>query len=177
MNKMDNLVPFTKENAVSMGRMGGLASVEAKREQRRLNDQLREALYLPVKDEAFATKLTEAGLEPTYAGMVIYNVFQKAGKNAMMARLLFELLGELKPQGVTINNTNIVETDAYKQGYKAGQKDFMEVLPDDILRGIITGEIKLREDGQERDPKVLAECCGLNYTPGSYDHLNNKATQ
>ncbi len=177
MNKLDNLVPFTKENAALYGRKAGLASAESKKEQKRLNEQLREALSLPVRDEAFARKLTEEGLEPTYAGMVIYNVFQKAGKNAMMARLLFELLGELKPQGVTINNTNIVETQAYQDGYKQGQKDFMEVLPDDILRGIITGEIQLREEGQERDPKVLAECCGLDYTPGSYDHYNNKATQ
>ena len=177
MNKLDNLVPFTKENAALYGRKAGLASAESKKEQKRLNEQLREALSLPVRDEAFARKLTEEGLEPTYAGMVIYNVFQKAGKNAMMARLLFELLGELKPQGVTINNTNVIETQAYQDGYKQGQKDFMEVLPDDILRGIITGEIQLREEGQERDPKVLAECCGLTYNPGSYDHYNNKATQ
>ena len=165
MNKKDNLVPFTKENAVSMGRMGGLASVEAKKEQRRLNEQLREALYLPVKDEAFAQKLTDAGLEPTYAGMVIYNVFQKAGKNAMMARLLFELLGELKPQGVTINNTNIVETEAYRKGYHKGQDDFLEVLPDEILRGIIDGSIKLRDpENDKRCPEILAQCCGLTYS-------------
>lgn len=149
MNKTDNLVPFTKENAVSMGRMGGLASVESKREQRKLNEQLREALYLPVKDEAFAMKLTEAGLEPTYAGMVIYNVFQKAGKNAMMARLLFELLGELKPAGVTINNTNIVETQAYKDGYQKGQQDLMSMLPEDTLRGIASGEIELKEPAEQ----------------------------
>lgn len=149
MNKTDNLVPFTKENAVSMGRMGGLASVESKREQKRLNEQLREALYLPVKDEAFAMKLTEAGLEPTYAGMVIYNVFQKAGKNAMMARLLFELLGELKPAGVTINNTNIVETQAYKDGYQKGQQELMSMLPEDVLRGIASGEIELKEPAEQ----------------------------
>ena len=149
MNKTDNLVPFTKENAVSMGRMGGLASVESKREQKRLNEQLREALYLPVKDEAFAMKLTEAGLEPTYAGMVIYNVFQKAGKNAMMARLLFELLGELKPAGVTINNTNIVETQAYKDGYQKGQQELMSMLPEDVLRGLASGEIELKEPAEQ----------------------------
>ena len=149
MNKLDNLVPFTKENAVMMGRMGGLASVEAKKEQKQLIEQLREALYLPVKDEAFANKLVNEGLEPTYAGMVIYNVFQKAGKNAMMARLLFELLGELKPAGVTINNTNIVETDAYKRGYKAGQDAFLSMLPENILRGIADGEIELKDPEEQ----------------------------
>ena len=44
-----------------MGRMGGLASVESKREQKQLVEQLREALYLPVKDEAFANKLVNEG--------------------------------------------------------------------------------------------------------------------
>ena len=145
MDKTDNLVSFTKENAVMMGRKGGLASVESKREQKQLIEQLREALYLPVTDETFAKKLTDEGLEPTYAGAVIFNVFRKAGKNAMMARLLFELLGELKPQGVTINNNNIIETDAFKQGYKAGQQELMSMLPEDVLRGIASGEIELKE--------------------------------
>lgn len=149
MDKRDNLVPFTRENAAMYGRKAGLASAEAKKEQKRLNEQLREALYLPVKDEALAQKLTEQGLEPTYAGMVIYNVFQKAGKNAMMARLLFELLGELKPQGITINNTNIVETEAYQKGYKAGQDAFLSMLPEDVLRGIASGEIELKDPEEQ----------------------------
>lgn len=72
-----------------------------------LKEQIREALYLPVKDESIASKLIEQGFEPTYAGMIISNAFQKAGKSAMMMRVLLELIGELKPQSAVAVTTNV----------------------------------------------------------------------
>lgn len=60
-----------------------------------------------VHDEKVATRLEEAGLPPTYAGQIAFNVIQKAGVNPLMLQTLLKALGMLNDNpSVTINNVN-----------------------------------------------------------------------
>ena len=109
----ENLKPFTtnqsREKAVRNGRKGGIASGASKRKRKTFREMTRSVMTTRVANEKIADKLERDGFEPTYAGMMLHDMIGRAGKNANIAKILLELLGEIGSDGVTINNTNTQE--------------------------------------------------------------------
>lgn len=138
-----NLVPFTTENASENGKKGAAASVVSKNEKKKLKEQIQEAIYLPVRDEQVKNRLEAEGFPTTHGGLIISNVLRRAGKNAMMTRVLLELLGELtKNDTVSVSVTTINEKyqEGYDKGFKAGQDELIEALPTCVLRYLAWGD-------------------------------------
>ena len=91
----ENLKSFrTTEEARRNGRKGGINSGKSKRSRKALVSQLKVVVTQPVADPRIKERLIKDGFEATYGGMVLRGIVRKAGSNANMARLLFDLLGE-----------------------------------------------------------------------------------
>lgn len=91
----ENLKSFkSTEEARRNGRKGGINSGKAKRRKKALAAQLKTVIAQPVTDQRIKDRLLKDGFEATYGGMVLHGIVRKAGSNANMARLLFDLLGE-----------------------------------------------------------------------------------
>lgn len=95
------------EEAARNGREGGIASGVSKRKKKTFREMTRNVMTTRVANEKIADKLERDGFEPTYAGMMLHDMIGRAGKNANIAKILLELLGEIGSDGVTINNTNV----------------------------------------------------------------------
>lgn len=91
----ENLKSFkSTEEARRNGRKGGINSGKAKRRRKSMIAQLKTVIAQPVTDQRIKDRLLKDGFEATYGGMVLHGIVRKAGSNANMARLLFDLLGE-----------------------------------------------------------------------------------
>lgn len=91
----ENLKSFrTTEEARKNGRKGGIKSGQSKRARKSMVSQLKIVISQPVTDLRIKERLIKDGFEATYGGMVLHGIVRKAGSNANMARLLFDLLGE-----------------------------------------------------------------------------------
>ena len=97
------------EKAARNGRKGGIASGVSKRKKKTFREMTRNVMMTRVANEKIAGQLERDGFEPTYAGMMLHDMIGRAGKNANIAKILLELLGEIGSDGVTINNTNTQE--------------------------------------------------------------------
>ncbi|MDL2238519.1 hypothetical protein LJC56_11970 [Christensenellaceae bacterium OttesenSCG-928-K19] len=95
-----NLRPrdLTNEEAVKMGRQGGVASGQARRERRRLREYAASILALPVTEENMLSDIRNAGLQNmdcNYAAMTVLALIQKACSGDTIAfRELRSLIGE-----------------------------------------------------------------------------------
>lgn len=95
------------EEAARNGRKGGIASGVSKRKKKTFREMTRNVMMTRVANEKIAGQLERDGFEPTYAGMMLHDMIGRAGKNANIAKILLELLGEIGNDAVTINNTNV----------------------------------------------------------------------
>lgn len=93
--------------AVESGKKGGKASGISRRKARTFREMTKNVMTTRVANEKIADKLERDGFEPTYAGMMLHDMIGRAGKNANIAKILLELLGEIGDNAVTINNTNV----------------------------------------------------------------------
>ena len=97
------LARIPKEEMHQIAKKAGAATKQANAERKSLQEQLKIALTLPLRNRKLKKACIEEGYEPTQAGNLIRNVVQRAGKNAMMFRTLAEILGELQPQQINVN--------------------------------------------------------------------------
>lgn len=105
MANEENLVKFTseqnREEAKKNGRKGGIASGEARRKRKALNETLNELFSMPIKDgeinniEQIKSLAAVKGQNITVQEAIVIAQIQKALKgNQSAARLLFEMMGE-----------------------------------------------------------------------------------
>ena len=152
-----NLTPFTTETAIENGRKGGIASGEAKRERK----LIREIITDFMEQEATATDKMLADYKiDTYTNgaIVAGKLIDKAKRGDVRAtKLLMEIMGELERGKVTVNN--IVEkdedTELYKKGYWAGQRDVFAHLTDQELHNVIERTKYNIEVAEDERPLVL----------------------
>lgn len=105
----ENRKTFKKgdERAVICGRKGRVGQALSHERDLNLIKLFEIAQKARVHDEKVATRLEGAGLPPTYAGQIAFNVIQKAGVNPLMLQTLLKALGMLNDNPtVTINNVN-----------------------------------------------------------------------
>lgn len=100
------------EKAVMCGRMGGIRSGEAKREKKTMRECVKLFSELSLNDLKEIATLEEQGIskdDMTQAMALTTAMFTKAKKgNSQMARLLMELLGQVKEQQANVNVTTNV---------------------------------------------------------------------
>lgn len=101
-NNSQNLVPLTTEKAREIGKLGGIASGEAKRKKKTLKELGDMIGGLDIKDEKVRGLLSNAGIKDEDmvrdAGMM-FTLAIKAGKgDTRSAELLAKIRGQLKEQ-------------------------------------------------------------------------------
>ena len=102
----------TRETQQKIARMGAEASNRKQAEKKSYRECAKYISELAVKDPKEIQSLTDMGIdenEMTQAMALTYAMILKAKKgNSQMARLVMELMGQVKEQqtNVTINNTN-----------------------------------------------------------------------
>lgn len=101
-NNSQNLVPLTTEKAREIGKLGGVASGEAKRKKKTLKEIGDMIGSLDIKDVKVRELLAKAGIEEEDmvrdAGMM-FTLAIKAGKgDPRCAELLAKIRGQLKEQ-------------------------------------------------------------------------------
>lgn len=113
----DNLIPITsEEEAREKGRLGGIASGEARRKKKLIKEQLELLLSLPLKDENAKRKLEQIGIDAdnldNQMAMVI-SLWNKALKGDVQAfNSIRDSVGE-KPSDV-VENINYTKEEAEK---------------------------------------------------------------
>ena len=112
---LDKGIPINKrgkDEATRLGRKGGIASGEARREKKSYRECAKYLSSLAIKDAKEIETLAEQGIDKndmTHMMALTYAMLLKAKKgNSQMARLVMELMGEVKEQqtNVTVNNVN-----------------------------------------------------------------------
>lgn len=81
MANIENLQPFTKENAKYYGKKGGIKSGKVRAERKSIKEQLQLLLSMPVTNEIRLNKLREAGftdIEINNQLFLTYTIFEKA---------------------------------------------------------------------------------------------------
>ena len=101
-NNSQNLVPLTSEKAREIGKLGGIASGEAKRKKKTLKELGDMIGGLDIKDEKVRGLLANAGIKDEDmvrdAGMM-FTLAIKAGKgDTRSAELIAKIRGQLKEQ-------------------------------------------------------------------------------
>lgn len=100
------------EKAVRCGRMGGIRSGESKREKKTMRECVKLFSELSLNDLKEIADLEEQGIgkdDMTQAMALTTAMFAKAKRgNSQMARLLMELLGQVKEQQTNVNVTTNV---------------------------------------------------------------------
>lgn len=101
-NNSQNLVPLTTEKAREIGKLGGIASGEAKRKKKTLKELGDMIGALDIKDAKVRELLAKAGIKDEDmvrdAGMM-FTLAIKAGKgDTRSAELLAKIRGQLKEQ-------------------------------------------------------------------------------
>ena len=81
MANIENLQPFTKENAKYYGKKGGIKSGKVRAERKSIKEQLKFLLEMPITNEYRKKQLKEAGFEDNEINnqlYLIYSIFEKA---------------------------------------------------------------------------------------------------
>ena len=81
MANIENLQPFTKENAKYYGKKGGIKSGIVRAERKSIKEQMQLLLSMPVLSQNKANMLLEAGFDETEINnqlLLTYTIFQKA---------------------------------------------------------------------------------------------------
>ena len=81
MANIENLQPFTKENAKYYGKKGGIKSGIVRAERKSIKEQMQLLLSMPVASESKVNLLKEAGFSETEINnqlLLAYTIFQKA---------------------------------------------------------------------------------------------------
>ena len=93
----ENLRPIrlTHEQAVEIGRRGGLARVEKDRQRKLLRETISVALAAEVADEDVARQLEEAGLDNSQQSAIVYAMIRRAAAGDVeAARFLRDTAGQ-----------------------------------------------------------------------------------
>lgn len=101
MANIENLKPNTtlsKEEAVEMGRKGGIASGKARKEKKLIKDNIELLLGLPIKNRKIKEQLAEVGIDETEMNnqmAMVIAMYQKALKGDVQAfNTLRDTLGQ-----------------------------------------------------------------------------------
>lgn len=81
MANIENLKPFTKENAKYYGKKGGIKSGKARAERKSIKEQMRILLEMPITNKSRINRLKEAGFEAEEINnqlYLTYSIFEKA---------------------------------------------------------------------------------------------------
>lgn len=81
MSNIENLKPFTKENAKYYGKKGGIKSGIVRAERRSIKEQLSLLLNMPITNESKISTLRKAGFndeEMNNQLLLTYTLFEKA---------------------------------------------------------------------------------------------------
>lgn len=90
-----NLIRITKENAVSTGRRGGVASGKARREKKTMREILRMLCGMPCNDEEILQAMKGVKGQITNGAALAWSMIYHARRgNSQMARLVLETMGE-----------------------------------------------------------------------------------
>ena len=113
----DNLIPIqSEEEAREKGRLGGIASGEARRKKKLIKEQLELLLSLPLKDENAKRKLKQLGIDADNLDnqmAMIISIWNKALKGDIQAfNSIRDSVGE-KPSDV-VENINYTKEEAEK---------------------------------------------------------------
>ena len=98
----------SKDEPTRLGRKGGIASGEARRERKTMRQLAEICLGAKLTKPEIEAKLKEAGLPATYGGQMLFNAVQMAGRNSNMLRVVLELIGEVKQAQTNVNVTTNV---------------------------------------------------------------------
>lgn len=81
MPNIENLKPFTRENAKYYGKKGGIKSGIVRAERKSIKEQMQLLLSMPVSNPRKANMLLEAGFEEAEINnqlLLTYTIFEKA---------------------------------------------------------------------------------------------------
>ena len=81
MANIENLQPFTKENAKYYGKIGGRKSGKARAERKSIKEQMKILLEMPITNESRINRLKEAGFQDGELNnqlYLTYTIFEKA---------------------------------------------------------------------------------------------------
>ena len=106
----DNLIPIqSKEEAREKGRLGGIASGEARRKKKLIKEQLELLLSLPLKDENAKRKLEQIGIDTDNLDnqmAMIISIWNKALKGDIQAfNSIRDSVGEKPTDRQEVDNT------------------------------------------------------------------------
>lgn len=158
---------ITTENAKEMGRKAGIASGKSRREKKLIKDLLSDLLEKRPKDAETKEMLDRYELDNNNGAVVAVRILNNAiAGDAKALRLLLEVMGELdrNKTTVTVNNYEKDCQEAYERGVKDGQQELISMLPSDVLRKIIDGELQ----PHERTKEELMEIAGLTPRKKTY---------
>ena len=96
MANIENLKPFTKDNAKYYGKKGGIQSGQIRAERKSIKEQLKILLSMPVTSEIRLDRLREAGFtdaEMNNQLYLTYSIFEKAlSGDVKAASLIFKII-------------------------------------------------------------------------------------
>lgn len=81
MANIENLQPFTKENAQYYGKKGGMKSGIVRAERKSIKEQMKLLLEMPITNESRINRLKEAGFQDGELNnqlYLTYTIFEKA---------------------------------------------------------------------------------------------------
>lgn len=111
----NNLIPInerTPEEQAEIHRKAQAAQARTKRERRATRELLDDILYSEIGKKELKERVVGKGLENNELTGLLLQMASKAGNNANMARLIFELKGDLQQQGqVQVNVINQMSDD------------------------------------------------------------------
>ena len=115
----ENLIPLNElpaEQAREIQSKAGKASGEKRRERRATRELLDDILYSEIARPELKQRVIDKGLTNNELTGLLLQMASKAGNNANMARLIFELKGDLQQQGqVQVNVINQMSDDQIQQ--------------------------------------------------------------
>ena len=162
----ENLRHFTsnqsREEAVKNGRLGGIASGESRRTKKAIVELLHDFLDCDATDETSRELLSEFNQEyGTHTAVLVIRLFKSALDGDTRAiRTILEVTGELSKCKVNVAVNNVEESEAYRRGYDKAMNDILAMLPEDVLRKLVSGEY----ERHEKTPPELASIVGLTYS-------------
>ena len=135
-----NLKHFTAENAKANGAKGGKASGETKRERKRIREIIAEFMEQEApKDDTLFLDGYDRDFFSNSTIIAIKLLEQAKHGNIRAIKLIFETMGELERNKVTVNNNieNIEENELYLKGFHASQEVICKYMTDRELCTII----------------------------------------
>lgn len=111
MANIENLQPFTKENAKYYGKRGGIKSGKVRAERKNIKEQIQLLLEMPVQNENKRDKLIEAGFKKNEINnqlLLTYSIFEKALTGDIRACELIVKILEIEKES---NNQELSKVD------------------------------------------------------------------